>query len=181
MDSVNSALAGVVGWIQKQPGIALLLFAILQCATLSIGAIALQRTRRISQRQARLLRGADGESLEKMLLDYADNSVTIRSQLETAKETGTSQGQSIRRSLRRIGLVRFDAFPDIGGRQSFAVALLDDDRSGIIFSGLYSRHDMRVYAKPIVAGKSPILLTDEERRAVENARPASEMRLDDEA
>jgi hypothetical protein len=65
--------------------------------------------------------------------------------------------------------VRYDAFPDVGGEQSFSVALLDAAGSGMVLTGLYSRNDMRVYAKPVVGGSSPHSLTEEERKAIAGA------------
>ena len=76
--------------------------------------------------------------------------------------------------LRRVGLHRYDAFTNVGGLQSFSLALLDDAANGVVISGLYSRQDMRVYAKPIVRGNSDITLTPEEQRAISEARLPSE-------
>jgi hypothetical protein len=81
-----------------------------------------------------------------------------------------------RRSLQHIGLVRFNPFDDTGSDQSFAIALLDDQRDGIVISSLHGRTNTRVFAKPVADGTSPHNLSDEEaqaiRIAVEGTRPA---------
>lgn len=69
-------------------------------------------------------------------------------------------------SVQRIALKRFDAFPDVGGEQSFALAILDRDMNGVVVSNLYSRSDSRVYAKEITKGRSQQPLSDEEQEAV---------------
>ena len=58
-----------------------------------------------------------------------------------------------RKALQRVGLVRFNPFEDTGGNQSFALALLDADRDGVIVSSLHSRDLTRVYAKAVTGGK----------------------------
>lgn len=79
-------------------------------------------------------------------------------------------------SLHRVGLVRFNPYHDTGGEYSFAVALLDEQGSGLLLTGLYHRDQTRVYAKLVRGWTSDQELMDEEREAVERARgevPAS--------
>ena len=73
------------------------------------------------------------------------------------------------RSIQRIGLVRFNPFPDSGGDQSFAIALLDADGTGMVLSSLHSRTDTRVFAKQVSAGRSKHQLSDEEQEAIRQA------------
>ncbi|HVM24027.1 MAG TPA: DUF4446 family protein [Candidatus Limnocylindrales bacterium] len=81
-----------------------------------------------------------------------------------------------RRSLQHIGMVRFNPFDDTGSDQSFAIALLDDRRDGIVISSLHGRTNTRLFAKPVNDGSSDHHLSDEEaeaiRIAVEGTRPA---------
>jgi hypothetical protein len=71
--------------------------------------------------------------------------------------------------VKRMGIVRFNAFDDVGGEQSFALALLNAERDGVVVSSLYGRQDARLYAKSIVKGEGERPLSDEERRAVDKA------------
>lgn len=72
-------------------------------------------------------------------------------------------------AVQRVGLVRFDAFEDMGGQQSFAAALLDADGSGIVLSSINGRAETRIYAKPIERGGSAYNLSQEELEAVRRA------------
>jgi len=74
--------------------------------------------------------------------------------------------QRTRRSLQHIGMVRFNPFEDTGSDQSFAIALLDDQRDGIVLSGLHGRANTRIFAKPVEAGASTNQLSDEESEAI---------------
>ena len=73
-------------------------------------------------------------------------------------------------ALQQVGLVRYQAYHDVGGDHSFALALLDTRGSGVVVNSLYHRDRCRVYAKPVHDWQSAITLTDEEQVAIERAR-----------
>lgn len=74
-----------------------------------------------------------------------------------------------RRSIQHVGVVRFNPFEDTGGNQSFALALLDSKRDGIVISSLHSRQATRLYLKAIAGGKCETALSDEEAEALRRA------------
>ena len=73
------------------------------------------------------------------------------------------------RTIQKVGVVRYNPFPDTGGDQSFAIALLDSLGNGVILSSLHSRTDTRVFAKPVQRGRSRYQLSDEEQDAIKKA------------
>lgn len=73
-------------------------------------------------------------------------------------------------AIQRVGVVRFNPYHDTGGEYSFTVALLDDNGTGLLLTGLYHRDQSRVYAKDVTAWTSDQDLMDEEREAIERAR-----------
>lgn len=73
-------------------------------------------------------------------------------------------------TVQGVGLVRYSAFEDTGGDQSFSLALVDGAGNGVVVSALYGRDATRVYAKPIDGWRSPRSLTGEEQRALSRAR-----------
>ena len=77
-----------------------------------------------------------------------------------------------RRSIQRVGLVRFNPFEDTGGNQSFALALTDAGGDGFVVSSLHSRTGTRLYAKTVVAGRSDAALSSEEAEALRQALAA---------
>jgi hypothetical protein len=78
------------------------------------------------------------------------------------------------RSLRFQGMVRYDAYRDMGGQQSWSIALLDGNQSGAVVTSLHARDHARVYLKEMVEGTPGQRLSPEEERAVAIAlgRPA---------
>ncbi|HEV8420340.1 MAG TPA: DUF4446 family protein [Actinomycetota bacterium] len=78
-------------------------------------------------------------------------------------------GELAQESIRHIGLVRFDAFEDMGGRLSFSAALLDGHGDGVVITSINGRQDTRCYAKRVSGGSSHHNLSDEERQAIREA------------
>lgn len=75
-----------------------------------------------------------------------------------------------KKSLQKYALIRFNPFEDTGGDQSFVVALLDGENSGIVISSLHSRDGTRVYSKPVHHGKpTNYQFSKEEKEVVEKA------------
>lgn len=103
--------------------------------------------------------------LEQLLIKQEENR-TLLASLETRLEKLNSLLQGC---LQRVGLVRFDAFDDVAGQQSFSVALLDNQGNGVVITSLFGRTESRCYAKPVIQGNSPHRLSEEEMAAIRQA------------
>ncbi len=81
---------------------------------------------------------------------------------------GTDRRQQfqIEGSVRRVALLRYDAFEDVGGRLSFSCAMLDEHGTGVVLTSINGRQETRVYAKPVAAGTSTYNLSAEEEEAI---------------
>jgi len=71
--------------------------------------------------------------------------------------------------LQKFGVVRFNPFKEVGGDQSFSIALLDAKNNGFVITGLYTREGNRIFAKPIENCQSKYLLSGEEKEAIKKA------------
>jgi hypothetical protein len=113
-----------------------------------------------------LVRDGEGGTLHDRLVGSAEQAVKATERMrELEAMHGAIEGRT-RRSLQHIGLVRFNPFDDTGSDQSFAIALLDDHRDGIVLSSLHGRANTRLFAKPVSAGASSHNLSDEETQAI---------------
>jgi hypothetical protein len=74
-------------------------------------------------------------------------------------------------ALRHLGLVRYDAFADVGGRLSWSLALLDDGGDGVVLTAIHGRSEARSYAKSIAGWSCEQPMSPEEQDAVASARP----------
>jgi uncharacterized protein DUF4446 len=75
----------------------------------------------------------------------------------------------VRGSVQHVGLVRYDAFEDMGGHLSFSTALLNADGDGVVITSINGRADTRCYAKTVKAGQSEHNLSEEEEEAIRQA------------
>lgn len=73
-------------------------------------------------------------------------------------------------SLKKVGLVNFDAFDDVKGNMSFSLALLNNNNDGFIFTSLYGHNSCNTYIREIIAGETSVKLLDEEKTALEKAK-----------
>lgn len=73
------------------------------------------------------------------------------------------------RTANKIGIVKYDAFPDVGGRMSFALAMLDESDSGFVLNAMHGRDGCYTYIKEIVKGESYVVLGQEEKEALRQA------------
>jgi hypothetical protein len=71
--------------------------------------------------------------------------------------------------FQKVGVIRYNPFKDVGGDQSFSIALLDAKNNGFVISGLYTREGNRIFAKPVENGQSKYLLSGEEKEAIKKA------------
>ncbi len=73
-------------------------------------------------------------------------------------------------SLKKIGVVNFDAFDDVKGKLSFALAILNNNNDGIILTSLYGHNSCNTYIREVTGGQTPIKLLDEEEKALNQAK-----------
>ena len=81
--------------------------------------------------------------------------------------------------VQKVGIVRYNAFDNVGSDLSFSIAMLDNNDDGVILSGIYSRDSSSSYAKPVVGGKSRYTLSAEEVQALDIAKKIFRERLYD--
>ena len=121
---------------------------------------------RLNRKYTMFMKGADGQSLERMFSQKMkeferlaraneDNSLELRQMKSVLKKTPT-----------KYGILKYDAFDDVGGKLSFALAMLDAENTGFILNAIHSRDNCFFYIKEIVNGESYTLLSSEETDAL---------------
>jgi len=117
-----------------------------------------------------MFRGGGSMDLDKVLLYLQGRDEVSQKEIETLKKRLEIAEDELSKDISKIGLVRYNPFSDAGGDQSFALALLNEQKNGVVISSLYGREMNRVYAKKIEKGESAKhQLTDEERQAISEA------------
>jgi hypothetical protein len=112
-------------------------------------------------------------AVDDMLRGVLDGQSQTFQRLEQAIRQLAGEQQRLEHHLRgavqRVGLVRYDAFEDVGGRLSFSCALLNDAGDGVVMTSINGRQDTRVYAKPVYRAESVHNLSEEEAAAIREA------------
>ena len=111
----------------------------------------------------------NGNNLDDMLKKYLDDVARINQDNCEIKAYYTKLDYDIGSSIQKVGLVRFNAFQNVGSDLSFALALLDRENNGIVLNGIYGSDSSNIYAKPIKNGESTYQLSEEEKEAIEIA------------
>lgn len=127
------------------------------------------RVRALGRRLHRLTAGATGASLERVLMDHLAGVEEVNTRQRQMEQRVSALEGQLPSCAQHVGLVRYDAFEDVGGQQSFSLAILDAQQNGIVLTSVYSRSDVRVYAKAIRQGQPSHPLSEEELQAVQTA------------
>lgn len=139
-------------------------------AVLLVWVALLQRSEaRLRSRLRRVLTGGETTSLDQILDQQVQRLDGLSARLDALNKLHHELEGVTLKAIQKVGVVRYNPFSDAGGDQSFAVALLDAEGSGLVVSSLHSRTDTRVFAKPVRAGRSTYALSEEEQQAVKKA------------
>lgn len=101
------------------------------------------------------------EDLSKTINDASD--AVLMSRLEDCENNANI-------SIKKIGIVNFDAFEDVKGNMSFALALLNNHNDGVIITSLYGHNSCNTYLREVTEGETPVKLLNEEKEALEKAK-----------
>lgn len=115
------------------------------------------------------MRGKDGKTLEEsMMSGFSD----VEAILKYTKQNRTDiqkLNKKMEKSYQKLGIVKYDAFNEMGGKLSFALAMLDNNNTGWIINAMHSREGCYTYVKEIVKGESYVELAEEEAEALDKA------------
>jgi hypothetical protein len=155
----------IILWIQQYQFILLLLNAIL-----FIVGIILFFNLKISLKKYRFLtKGNEDKDLEGLLLGLSKQLGDNTSQVEKLNSDFKEFKDCSMKNFQNWSLVRFKAFNNVGGDQSFALALMDAFGDGLVISSIFGREESVVYCKPIKKGASVYPLSKEEQEAIHQA------------
>jgi hypothetical protein len=136
---------------------------------LVLGIVALRRAGQLRAHYTALMTGVDGRDLATALETYVSRVTTAEARVGRLDHHADDLDDRLRHAVQRVRLLRYRAFEDGGGDQSFSLVLLDGEDNGVVLSGLYGRGGAHVYAKPLLGGRSTYALTTEEQRVVAEA------------
>jgi len=116
-----------------------------------------------------MMKGMEGVNVEQMLLGHIGEVKQALGKVDSLANQCQRLEVNSKKCIQKFGIIRFNAFEDMGSDLSFAIALLDYQNNGIVLSNIYSRNESHTYAKPVIGGDSSYFLTDEEKEALQQA------------
>ncbi len=117
----------------------------------------------------------NGKNIEEDLENYMYKVQKVEKQNGEIITAVQAMEKDITKCIQKVGLYRYNAFKDVGSDLSFTLALLDENDSGVVLNGIYSREMSNIYAKPIENGKSKYTISQEEQEAIKKAKESSEV------
>ena len=142
-------------------GLSLLLFIIIL-----INAISMHK---LKKKYKMFMDGKNAKTLEETIMNRMDQIEYLISSNQKNENDIKVIFQNMKNVFQRVGLVKYDAFEEMGGKLSFSLALLNEVNDGFIINAMHSREGCYTYIKEIIDGNSVIALADEEKEALEMA------------
>ena len=124
---------------------------------------------RLKNSYASFMRGKDGKNLEESILTKFSELDGIAKIIKQNRADVKEMYRRTEHCIQKCGIVKYDAFNEMGGKLSFALALLESDNTGWIMNAMHSREGCYTYVKEILKGESYVELSEEEAEALERA------------
>lgn len=124
---------------------------------------------KLNKKYEEFISGKDGKSLEDVILTRFKEIDELKVSNNTNKKKIEIINEELLSTYKKVGIVKYDAFNEMGGKLSFALAMLDKTNNGFVMNAMHSREGCYTYIKEIVKGESYITLGEEEKVALEQA------------
>ncbi|MBR6401648.1 MAG: DUF4446 family protein [Firmicutes bacterium] len=133
--------------------------------------LAMLEVRRLKNKFERFMRpNSKNHNIEMQLTEYLEEVRDIKKKNDGIFEDIEDIKRVLKTGIQKIGIVKYNTLEEIGGELSYAIALLDQNDSGVILNSLYYRDGCYTYAKQIIAGDCLTPLSEEEKEAIKAAR-----------
>ncbi len=150
----------------SDPGVPIIILFVLVIVLLVLLIFLLVRYNQLNVSYQMFMKGRKAESLEEEIGALFNDIGTLKATTDKNKRDIKKIIENLRETYQRVGIVKYDAFKEMGGKLSFSVALLNDNETGFIINSIHSSEGCYVYTKEIVNGECAISLGDEEKKAL---------------
>ena len=125
--------------------------------------------KKLSSKYAKFMSGKNAKSLEKDIMGLYEDNKLIKASMEKNRKDIENLYRKLGGTFQKMGIVKYDAFNQMGGQLSFSLALLDENDNGFIINSVHSAEGCYSYTKEIKNGLCDISLGDEEKKALDMA------------
>lgn len=128
--------------------------------------VQIVKTSKLKKRLDKFLLGKDGASLEQDIVALFEDNKFLKNSTDKNKKDIRTLYKKAEKAYQKMGLVKYDAFNQMGGQLSFSLALLDENNNGFILNSVHSTEGCYSYTKEIKNGECAIALGTEEAEAL---------------
>ena len=163
---MNSNFLNSLGLGGLDVGIVLVVLTVLSFVLLIMCIVLCVEHSKLKKRFNRFSQGRDAKSLEKEIGDIFAQNTAIKEVVDKNKRDIKTLFRRMETTFQKVGLVKYDAFPQMGGKLSFSLAMLDEKNNGYIINSVHGSDGCYTYSKEIRAGKCDLVLGTEEQKAL---------------
>lgn len=171
---MNSEFLSTIGMGSIDIGYILLGLLIILLILIILVIVQITKFSKLKKRYEKFMRGKNAASLENDIADIFQDMKFLKTSVEKNKKDIRVLYKNMESTFQKVGIIKYDAFNQMGGKLSFSLALLDENDNGFILNSVHSSDGCYSYTKIIKNGKCEINLGEEEKQALDMA-----MGLDD--
>lgn len=157
---------GIFESLGIDPGILIIILFLLVIGLFVFVLIVMAKYNQLNESYQLFMKGKKAESLEEEIGTLFTDIASMKQQTEKNRKDIKKIIENLRECYQRVGIVKYDAFKQMGGKLSFSVALLNDNQTGFIINSIHSTEGCYVYTKEITNGDCAIALGEEEKKAL---------------
>lgn len=166
---MNNSLLNNLGLGNIDIGIVLIVMTAVMIIVLILLIINIYSTSKLKKQYKKFMQGKNAKSLENEIIALFEDNKFIKTSTEKNKKDIRTLFKNMESSFQKIGIIKYDAFNQMGGKLSFSLALLDENNNGFILNSVHSTEGCYSYTKQIKNGQSSISLGEEEKQALDMA------------
>ena len=171
---MNNSFLNSLGLGTLDIGVVILVLCIIIVILLVINITNICSINKLKKKYHKFMTGKNAKSLENEIIALFEDNKFIKSSIEKNKTDIRTLYKNMESTFQKIGIVKYDAFNQMGGKLSFCLALLDENNNGFILNSVHSAEGCYSYTKEIINGESSISLGEEEKQALLKAMNVTE-------
>ena len=167
---MNSNIFSAIGLAGLDPAFLFIVMLVLLILAFVLIIVQGNKLRKLERKYSKFMQGKEAESLEDEIIGLFHDNRMIRSENEKNRKDIININKRLNNSFQKIGLEKYDAFSQNGGKLSFALCMLDENDNGFLLNSVHNSDGMNYsYSKEIVSGVADVELSKDERRALDKA------------
>lgn len=166
---MNSNLLDKIGMGNIDPAYIYIVMLVLMAGLIVAAVISIRRLYRLEDKYNKFMKGNNGKALEDVIENRFEQVDKLLAENKKKTKEILDIMENLKIAVQKVGIVKYDAFNEMGGKLSFALVMLDKENTGFVINAMHSREGCYTYIKEIIRGESYIPLGTEEKEALKKA------------